>query len=1023
MSRNLLPSAIDYLEQADSTRIAHLIKLELVNSVFLYLTDYQSEVLFEQVYTPGKVLKVGSVRQTQGITNYKLSMDIAGEFQEELARGLVDNVSNSYVGRKLEVQRAYLDNAGEILPFDITTNGPMQYFIGEITDINISESIVSGSSTVTWQCAGKFQDFELVNGRITDDASHRGLVTSNDGAFIPSDGAKRVEHKTDTGFQHANQTIDIVTNYTSTETRFKIKSSWLGFRTSTTEYEVQVENTLELGLDLSAKYIPKVYGVRKVAGIPIFISPLISDPRTVYVVYAFAEGEIEAFLNLYIQGAPVICSSSSDANQNVCLGNQANNDTLSYFKNASNASSWSNLLNGVFNRPSFDNRFNEYEPPIDILVPSEIGRANYTGTVDREEFNITSEKNGVAWVQVFHGAPDQAACEKLVTNAASKNFSLQQGWIDKTYADFVGPKSPAQEGAYWDANSKLLDTAYVVMQVGITEDNQTIPELEAVISGTMVDTYDTVDNGTVPIPGLPPMYKSVDKSVSINPVWQILDYSTDSLCGGNLDITEVDINSFYDVASKLDAVTTSYEDEFVTYSRYLGWKDPKGTNTETIDSVVHDKQKTTMQTNVAFRTETPVTKNIKNLLDQFDGTVNILGGRYHLSIENNDAAIAAIEVGDIKGGITTKDLSNKNKWNSIQASIQDPTQNWGTTQISFFNSNYLALDKGIKKKGTVVFNYLTNYYTAREWAQKQLSRSRYSREITFTTHQKYLGLYPNANVTFTYERFNYLNKVFRVVSTTINSDGTMSVTLQDFDETEFLPEGAAPTNSEYSAGTSITKPEGLEFVYLPSPRFPATSIPDVYGLLIWNPVEGNSVLRYNVSDWLVPRDEEYEVTTDTLIEDSGGTLYHYYPITGLEANTDYQFKVRSLSQEGNSSLYSIYPLSINALPDPSEFSVVTGFKAFNDNFNNEYIGNSVILNWDTHLYSGVTYEIQFWNNDNPSTLISSKTTSSTGYTYDIDTNIADYASNNSGQVGAYRGIRCRIRVTNNITISDWTNLQ
>ena len=487
--------------------------------------DYQSDVLLEgNTYAAGKVLKVGEIRQTQGITNYKLSIDIAGEFEVELNRGLVENTNTSYIGKSIQVLRAYLDSAGNIIPFDLDTEGPMEYFTGDVSDINISESVTKGSSTVTWQCAGKFQDFELVNGRVTDDASHRGLAVNADGNLAPSDAAKKESHKTDKGFQHANQTINVVTNYTSSETRYKVKSSWLGFRTKTVKYEVQVENSLELGLDLSAKFLPKLYGVRKTSGIPVFLDTLVSDPRRLYVVYAFSEGEIESFLNFYINNSPIICSSESDQNNSVCLGNQANGDTLSAFSALESSSAYENLIENTFNTGKFGDRSAEYEPIILQIPPVEAGRSSTEGTRDREEFNIINQEQGVAWVQVFHGKTDQAACETLKNIAGAGNFRLQQAWLTEKYG--TRTKTTAEKQEYWDQHCKLLDTSYIVMEIAITEDNSEIPEIEAVISGTLVDTYSNTDNGTTPVPGTtPPAYKSLTKTVSLNPAWQVLDLS------------------------------------------------------------------------------------------------------------------------------------------------------------------------------------------------------------------------------------------------------------------------------------------------------------------------------------------------------------------------------------------------------------------------------------------------------------------------------------------------------------------
>ena len=81
---------------------------------------------------------------------------------------------------------------------DITSNGPLEIFRGLITDIGVKEDVVRGSSTVTWNCANHFADFERVNGRLTDDVYHRALVNG-----VPTNSAKKSQYQKDRGFYHA----------------------------------------------------------------------------------------------------------------------------------------------------------------------------------------------------------------------------------------------------------------------------------------------------------------------------------------------------------------------------------------------------------------------------------------------------------------------------------------------------------------------------------------------------------------------------------------------------------------------------------------------------------------------------------------------------------------------------------------------------------------------------------------------------------------------------------------------------
>jgi hypothetical protein len=1016
MSRNLLASAIAYLADTSQVKIAHLVKIELAESteiskVYMYVTDYANSIIWDgQTYQAGKITNIGQLRQTQGLTNYKLSVDIAGEFQEELDRGLVDHNNKSYVGRQVEVLRAYLDAAGDIIPFDIDTNGPMQYFIGDISSINIDENPVQGFSTVTWECAGKFQDFELINGRFTDDSAHRGLVASDDGlgTQIPSSGAKKEAYKTDTGFQHSNQTINTVTGYTTSETRYRTKTSWFGFKTKVIESEVDVFNTLELGVTLAARALPKVYGVRKVPGIPVFMDTL-KGQKGLYIVYAFCVGEIDSVLNFYLDEVPLICSSNEDSSNRVCLGNQAAGDTLSAYSSIS-AIEEIQLTDKGF---AYFNIYDDYErgePSINLTIPTDAGVGRTEGTQHEQAFTITND-TGRRWVKIYHGQAGQTACPELVAEAAAGNFSLQSAWAQREYGD----DWVANEHKYWDSFSTLEDTCYAVVKVDITEDT-TVPVLEAVISGELVYTY----NSSYVRSSLP--------EYTLNPVWHLLNYITDSINGGGLDINLVDIPSFYRVAAYLDEITTTYGDSFVTYWRYLGWKDLPGTNTVPLDAGFHDTQKTRMQTNSVIQTEVTVTKNIAGQLKQFDGTINILGSKYHLSVEGNDSPIADITSDEIIRKIKTVDLSSKNKWNSIQASIVNPAQGWGITQINFFNNNFLEADNKIPKKGNVSFNGITNYYTAREWAQVQLSKSRYSREVSFTTYYKYSYLYPNANVTLTYGRFGYSKKVFRVKTCVLETNGLVSLTLEDYDESIYTGISSSNDNSGEATPTvpKVLPPKNIEFVQLPSGRFPGLTLenyPDVNGFLLWDVSTDSNILRYDVSDWLGVG-TGYGVPLVNTITDNTGKVKHFINVDGMEPSTDYEFKVRTISPRGAASKWAIVPITLVTITSV-QYSVVTDFVAANSYQGQYYQGTELTASWSAHSNPTVTrYLVEVYDLENELLRLENLPKTNLTYTYSLEKNIADYALNNGGAVGAFRGVTMKIRATNDVgdIVSERTEL-
>ena len=79
------------------------------------------------------------------------------------------------------------------------------------------------------------------------------------------------------------------------------------------EYQVEIDHDVDLSIYLQGKFLPVVYGVMRVPGIPVFADTLNNDPNTVYVAYALSEGEIQGIYNMYIDGNSLLCTDEADA--------------------------------------------------------------------------------------------------------------------------------------------------------------------------------------------------------------------------------------------------------------------------------------------------------------------------------------------------------------------------------------------------------------------------------------------------------------------------------------------------------------------------------------------------------------------------------------------------------------------------------------------------------------------------------------------------------------------------------------
>lgn len=941
--RNLSTAGMNFLRGNSSITIFHLVMLETAASTeadpkYHYITDAPMSITFDgKQYAANKLTKVGSLTMGTGLQTHKLNIEVAGEYQEELNRALVGPADNeSYLNKEIVVNRVYLDDTGAIV--SVSDTDALHYFKGLITNININEAVKEGASTVTWSCANHFEDFNAVNGRLTDDYVHRGLVSINN-VLTPSVAAKRTAYQSDKGFTHANTAVDVLAKYTTKEKRYKTKSSWGGFKTKTREYEVDVVNELDLKFDLAAKYLPVIYGVRKVSGIPVFIDVDNSTGNTVYVVYAVCEGEIDGFLDVYIEGSPAICSDASHGDEIICIGNQQAGNTLGVADNS-----------GVGpNDPVAHGRT--------LIVDTDHTKAKFT---------------------FYNGKSNQDVDPIL------RNLSLNERFILQKTGDTD----------YWSADHKLLDTAYVVMEYVLNEDATTVPEIEFIVQGKKVDVYSTVNSSS--------------KKYTLNPVWHILDYMGSDLYGGGLDSLEFNLQSFIDTATYLDTIDTSYEMNWLKYSRYLGWPDMN----------IDRRQK--VQCNTLLPGNEAVLNNIKSVLEQFDGTLNLIDGRYSLTMKRVTPDIAHIDISDIIGRISTKEQNNKSTWNTIQANIQDPALAWSSNKITFFNNVYKQEDRGTEKKGNVSYKHITNYYTARARAETALNQSRYSREFSFKVWHAFSHLTPNDVITLTYDRFNFSYKKLMVKKVVANSDGTFDITAEDYDPSIYDTTDQGDNGANEGAIVPGVPKVGNIYVN----PYVGDEI-GVNAVLNWDAVNTPSISHYEVKYDAERFTVLHGVVKD--IQDRG--VVPYLDLYNLKPGRSYTFEIRTVLLDGRSSAWTSFIYVATAVD--TNLPPITGFEVINvePGSLDTFFGGSVLLSWD-HLeddnvdryYIEIIDGSQDGQPDIGRTVYGSvyvsksndPTTEKSTYEYTLLNNMADYATNNNDAAGVYRDLGFRIRATNHM---------
>ena len=407
--------------------------------------------------------------------------------------------AKSYANRDVWVYKAFLDpDTGAILD-----SAPVLVFKGIITKASIVEN-PGQSVRAKWTLTSHWGDFAAVKGRPTNDAIHRALDNNNRGQ---PEVSLRPEYATDLGFLHAEETLNILATYTTIEqeTKYKMKKKWYGkVKMKEVITDVEVENDVDLSFSLSSKFLPVVYGVQRISGIPFFVDTKSNDPNNIYLAYALCEGEIGGIYDLYMEGNPLICINKEDADdRDASSGSQLDQievhcraradlgNTLGGVKLSGSDVSGSSAANYAFGN-SFTGygelgyeleedyinaNITKYHTLNEGLKSTTVSTNDGTGVQHGETISLTAPNTMDI---TFHaGKIDQKADNTLISisqGSSGQRFKRQEDY-------YTGDED------YWGPNHRVLDTAYVVMDVEIGEDATTVPEVEYVVRGKLCSSF------------------------------------------------------------------------------------------------------------------------------------------------------------------------------------------------------------------------------------------------------------------------------------------------------------------------------------------------------------------------------------------------------------------------------------------------------------------------------------------------------------------------------------------------------
>lgn len=394
---------------------------------------------------------------------------------------------SSFINREVFIYKAYFQDG-------VIIGTPINIFKGIIQNVSFEDT--EQGIKVNWGLTSHWGDFSQVRGRITSDEFHRAL--DENGVPQPQSALKPI-YAYDKGFMHSETSVNMLAKYITMVEKIDVKSKkgvlGIGAKVKTKKTFVPEDRFTDLDIQLTAKAIPIIYGVRMAEGIGIFADTLKTDSGTVYIVSALCEGEIGGIYDIYVDGQSLICNDAADfeaRSENYTRSSEANDAIEIFCRGRADRGDALGGTSATTGTPYFYYGPNGEQIAINIPIlynfvadywidgytlPTTTSTYNSgSGVLDGETISLTSPQDIV--LDVFTGKPGQKASAQLSKIAFDKQFKIQN--------DYWAGSDTTE---YWGPNHRLLDTAYVVGKFKIADGETTIPEIKFIVRGKVIECY------------------------------------------------------------------------------------------------------------------------------------------------------------------------------------------------------------------------------------------------------------------------------------------------------------------------------------------------------------------------------------------------------------------------------------------------------------------------------------------------------------------------------------------------------
>ncbi len=529
---------------------------------------------------------------------------------------------------------------------------------------------------------------------------------------------------------------------------------------------------------------------------------------------------------------------------------------------------------------------------------------NTERTVNSSDSNYYKDGASLITVRPHYGAEDQSACSLLSTLSS------------------------------WTSNHRLRGVAYLSLRLEWNSDAfGSIPTVNAIVKGKKIynpNLDGTKTGGT----GSHREDTSSTWEYSDNPVYQLLDYLRNDRYGMGI------ANSYFD-------------------SNYADWQTAGDVCDANITPYSGADQIDLIDSHAVVDTSLKVIDNVNKFLTGSRSFLNFSAGEYKITVESSGSASITLTEDNIIGGIGVSSKNKNERFNRVIVTFINPNKNYQVDEAQFppvdetglasadQHATMKTADGGILLEGRFDMPTITSPYQAQEMAEIILRRSRSSLDVTLTADGTAMDLVVGDIVNITHATPSFSAKPFRVLSTTLNPDSSVSLQLTEHQDSYYtfgtqqevasIPDTTLPNPFSVSAPASVTLSDEL---------------------IIYN--EGTAITRLNIlvgasTDKFV---QYYQVEVKLSTESdffvlSKGTQLNYEMLNVIDDST-YNVRVKSINSIGVSSTYTSASRKIVGATEPPE-----DVKNFSVNMQGS---NQMQLNWDSVGDLDISYyEIRYQN--------------------------------------------------------------